>query len=70
MAKELKIRMNITLMPDNAKWLQQVSKQTGIPMSLFIDSVLTGMRASVKEGITEREAMSMAFEQIAKGIRK
>lgn len=70
MERELKTRMNITLMPDNAKWIQQMSKKTGIPMSLFIDSMLTGMRVSTKEGVTEREAMSMAFEQIAKGIRK
>lgn len=70
MERELKIRMNITLMPDNANWLQQMSKKTGIPMSLFIDSMVTGMRVSTKEGVTEREAMSMAFEQIAKGIRK
>ena len=70
MERELKARMNITLMPDNANWLQQMSKKTGIPMSLFIDSMVTGMRVSTKEGVTEREAMSMAFEQIAKGIRK
>lgn len=70
MERELKTRMNFSLMSDNANWLQQMSKKTGIPMSLFIDSMLTGMRVSVKEGVTEREAMSMAFEQIAKGIRK
>jgi len=70
MERELKARMNFTLSADNANWMKQLCKQSGIPMSLFVDSLITAMRASVKEGISEREAMSMAFEQIAKGLRK
>lgn len=70
MDKELKVRTSITLTKDNLDWLKQLTKQSGIPMSLFIDSMVRGMRATVKDGLTEREAMSVAFEQIAKGIRK
>jgi hypothetical protein len=70
MARIAKIRATFTLMPENYEWLKQLANQTGIPMSLFLDSMLTGVRVSVKDGVNDREAMSMAFEQIAKGIRK
>lgn len=70
MSRVAKARATFTIMPENFEWLKQLSQQTGIPMSLFLDSLLTGARASVKEGASEREAMSVAFEQIAKGLRK
>lgn len=70
MARIAKTRVTFTITPENEAWLRQLAAQTGIPMSLFIDSLLTGSRASLKDGTSEREAMSMAFEQIAKGLRK
>lgn len=70
MPRITKKHATFTISPENYDWLKQLSEQTGIPMSLFLDSLLTGARASVKSGASEREAMSMAFEQIAKGIRK
>ena len=69
MARSLKKHATFTLSPENYEWLQQLSKNTGISMSLFIDAILTGSRTSQKDGVSEREAMSLAFEQIAKGIR-
>ena len=65
-----KVRINITLSQENADWLKQLSKQSGIPMSIFIDSLLMGTRVSIKDGLTEKEAVSMALEKVAKGIRK
>lgn len=70
MARMAKVRVTYTISPENDEWLRHLSKQTGIAMSLFIDSVLTGSRVSQKAGVSDGEAMSMAFEQIAKGIRK
>lgn len=72
--EELKVarksRINITLSEENVQWLKQLTEKTGIAVSLFIDSMITGTRMATKDGMTQREALSMAFEQIAKGIRK
>jgi len=70
MSRIAKTRATFTLTPENYDWLKRLAVNSGIPMSLFIDSILTGTRASMKDDTSEREAMSMAFEQIAKGIRK
>ena len=69
MSRQIKSRMNITVSEENVVWLKQLSKQSGIPMSLFIDTLLTGTRMSLKDGLSEREAVSMALEHVAKGIR-
>jgi hypothetical protein len=70
MARVAKKKVAFTISPENVDWLQQLSETTGISMSLFIDSFLSGARMSTKEGVSEREAMSTALEQIAKGIGK
>lgn len=70
MARALKRKATFSLSPENYEWLQRLSENTGISMSLYIDSILTGSRVSQKDGVSDGEAMSMAFEQIAKGIRK
>lgn len=69
MEKDQKIRMNFMLNPENAIWLRNICKQSGISMSLFMDALLTGARYSVKEDVNEREAVSMALEHIVKGLR-
>lgn len=69
MAKQNKEKVSFTLMPENMEWIRSLTEKTGISMSLFIDSILTGVRVSMQEGVSEREAMSMAFEQVAKGLR-
>lgn len=69
MKKEPKIRMNLTITASNANWLRQLCQGSNIPISLFVDSLITAMKESSKDGKTEREAMAMAFEQIAKGLR-
>lgn len=70
MARELKARINITLTQANATFLKQFTENSGVATSLFIDSLITGVRASFKENVTESEAMALALEQIAKGIRR
>lgn len=70
MKKEAKTRINFSLTKDNVEWLRKVCGGSGIPMSLFIDSLITGMRSSLKENVTENEAMALALEQIANGMRK
>ena len=70
MARALKRKVTFSLSPDNYEWLQRLSENTGISMSLYIDAILTGSRVSQKDGVSDGEAMSLAFEQIAKGIRK
>jgi len=70
MARALKKHVTFSLSPENHDWLRRLSEGSGISMSLFIDSLLTGSRASLKDGLSEREAMSLAFEQIAKGIKR
>lgn len=70
MARELKARINITLSQDNARFLKHLTEKSGVATSLFIDSLLTGVRASFTENSTESEALAMALEQIAKGLRR
>lgn len=69
MAREPKKKVAFTLSPVNYEWLQGLSASTGVSMSLFIDSFLSGARLS-RQGSNDQEAMKMALEQIAKGIRK
>ncbi len=69
MEKDKKIRMNFMFNTENAMWLRNICKQSGISMSLFMDSLLTGARYSLKEDVNEREAVSMALENILKGLR-
>lgn len=66
----VKQRINITMSQDNLEWLKQMTKTAGLPVSLFIDSLILGMRTSFKDGLTQREAISVALEQIAKGLKK
>ena len=70
MARELKARINVTLSQDNARFLKQLTEKSGVATSLFIDSLITGVRASLTKNATEDEAMAMALEQIAKGLRR
>lgn len=70
MARSLKKHATFSLSPENYEWLQHLSEGSGISMSLFIDSLLTGSRSSLKDGVSKGEAMSLAFEQIAKGIKR
>jgi len=65
-----KIRQNLNLSKENVVWLKELSKKTGISMSLFVDTLLTGTRMSLKEDGNEREAVSMALEQLAKSMRQ
>lgn len=70
MARANKQKANFTLMPENIEWMRGLSDKTGVSMSMFIDSLITGMRVTIDQGISEREAMSIALEQIAKGLKR
>ena len=70
MARANKQKATFTLMPENMEWMRGLSDKTGVSMSMFIDSLITGVRVTVDQGISEREAMSIAFEQIAKGLKR
>lgn len=69
MAKTNKTKVSLTLMQENMDWVRYLTENTGISMSLFIDSILTGIRVTMKGDVGEREATSIAFEQIAKGLK-
>jgi nucleosome binding factor SPN SPT16 subunit len=69
MSKELKQRLSFTLTKENVDWLRNISEISHIPMSLFMDSMLSGIRAASDSHASEREAMAIAFEQVAKGMR-
>ena len=69
MEKDNKQKATFTLTPENLEWIRALSKSSRVSMSLFVDSLITGMKASMKQGVSEREAMAMGLEQIAKGLR-
>lgn len=69
MSPTVKKRITFTTLQENYEWLRKLSLQTGIPTSLFLDSLVTATRATIKDGVSEQEAMSIAFDQIAKGLR-
>jgi len=70
MAKELKDRASFTLTKENLDWLRRMTEASHIPMSLFMDALLTGIRSATESGASEREALAIAFEQVAKGMRR
>lgn len=69
MPKAKKEKLSFTLLPENVEWIRSLSEKTGFTMSLFVDSLLTGVRMSMKEGVSEREALSIAFDQLSKGLK-
>jgi len=69
MTKVNKVRVSLTLSVENENWLRSISQSSHISMSLFMDSMLSGIRAGSDGHTSEREAMAIAFEQVAKGMR-
>ena len=67
--KKHKMKASFSVSIENFEWLKELSARSGTSMSLFVESMLTGARASI-EGFDEREAMSMALEQMAKGLKR
>jgi hypothetical protein len=66
--KEPKERLSFTLTKENVVWLRRITDSSHISMSLFMDAMLTGIRSQAEGHTSEREAMAIAFEQVAKGM--
>ena len=69
MPKKNKVKASISISVENYEWLKQLATKTHTSMSMFIEAFLTGARTTA-EGVSEREAMSMALEEMAKALKR
>lgn len=67
--KKYKMKASFSISIENFEWLKKLANQTHTSMSMFVEAFLTGARVST-EGADEREAMSIALEQMAKGLKR